>query len=53
MIKSMPDKSERINSNSFDSRNWGALKEEFIVGRTIIRAWPPKAMASFFGEVDY
>lgn len=39
--------------HSFDSRNWGVLKREHIVGRTIIRAWPPKALASFFGDVDY
>lgn len=31
--------------HSFDSRKWGALKRENIVGRAIIRAWPPAVMA--------
>lgn len=32
-------------AHSFDSRKWGALKREYIVGRAIIRAWPPTALA--------
>jgi len=40
-------------THSFDSRKWGALSREYIVGRTIVRAWPPAAMASFFGDVNY
>lgn len=32
-------------ARSFDSRKWGALKREYIVGRALIRAWPPQAMA--------
>lgn len=40
-------------THSFDSRKWGALAREYIVGRTIIRAWPPTAMASFFSDIDY
>ena len=31
--------------HSFDSRKWGALKRENIVGRAIVRAWPPRVMA--------
>lgn len=40
-------------THSFDSRKWGALSGEYIVGRAILRAWPPTAMASFFAEVAY
>lgn len=40
-------------THSFDSRKWGALDREHIIGRAIIRAWPPTVMASFFGDVDY
>jgi len=32
-------------SHSFDSRKWGVLPKKYIVGRVIIRAWPPRAMA--------
>jgi len=32
-------------AHSFDSRKWGALKRGNIVGRVIIRAWPPAVMA--------
>lgn len=31
--------------HSFDSRRWGPLSKEYIVGRVLLRAWPPKAMA--------
>ncbi len=31
--------------HSFDSRRWGVLPEKYIVGRVIVRAWPPRAMA--------
>ena len=30
---------------SFDSRQWGALPEENIIGRVIFRAWPMSAFA--------
>ncbi|MGB2762639.1 MAG: signal peptidase I [Minisyncoccales bacterium] len=30
---------------SFDSRKWGALSKEDIIGRVIFRAWPAKALA--------
>ncbi|MCK4520656.1 signal peptidase I [Candidatus Parcubacteria bacterium] len=30
---------------SFDSRKWGVLPEEDIIGRVIFRAWPAKALA--------
>lgn len=33
--------------HSFDSRNWGALKRKSIVGRVVVRAWPPTALAHF------
>ena len=32
-------------AHSFDSRRWGPLSREFIVGRVLLRAWPPRAMA--------
>ncbi len=31
--------------HSFDSRKWGAVERESIIGRVIIRAWPPTALA--------
>lgn len=34
-------------AHSFDSRRWGPLSKEYIVGRVLLRAWPPKAMAYF------
>lgn len=34
-------------THSFDSRNWGVLKEEDIVGRVVFRAWPPLDMSLF------
>ena len=39
-------------THSFDSRNWGVLKEEDIVGRVVFRAWPPLDM-SFFALPQY
>jgi len=39
--------------HSFDSRSWGVLSKDFIVGRTIIRAWPPMGIGSFFGAPAY
>jgi len=29
---------------SFDSRSWGALPREYIIGRVVFRAWPPLQM---------
>lgn len=34
-------------AHSFDSRKWGPLSKEHIIGRVLLRAWPPKAMAYF------
>ena len=33
--------------HSYDSRNWGVLPQEYIIGRTIVRVFPPKAAAYF------
>lgn len=33
--------------HSFDSRDWGPLLEEYIIGRAILRVFPPIAMAYF------
>lgn len=35
---------------SFDSRRWGTLPREDIVGRVLIRAWPPTKVKAFWGE---
>ena len=34
-------------AHSYDSRNWGVLSGEYIIGRTIVRIFPPKAAAYF------
>lgn len=34
-------------SSSFDSRRWGPLKREYIIGRVIFRLWPFSALAKF------
>jgi len=34
-------------AHSFDSRSWGALKREDIVGRVVFRAWPPLDVTLF------
>ena len=34
-------------SHSFDSRNWGSLPREYIIGKVVLRAFPPTAMAYF------
>lgn len=33
--------------SSSDSRRWGVLPRENIIGRVFLRAWPPKAFAKF------
>ena len=33
--------------NSYDSRKWGAVKRSEIVGRALIRAWPPTRLSYF------
>jgi len=30
--------------NSSDSRHWGEVKEEYLVGRAVVRIWPPTAL---------
>lgn len=39
-------------SASHDSRRWGALKKDYIIGRTWIRAWPPDK-AEVFAAPNY
>ncbi len=39
-------------THSFDSRSWGSLKKEDIVGRVIFRAWPPLDV-TFFPILNY
>lgn len=34
-------------AHSFDSRSWGVLKKEDIVGRVVFRAWPPLDVTLF------
>ena len=33
--------------HSFDSRNWGTLSKDYIIGKVALRAFPPTAMAYF------
>jgi len=33
---------------SFDSREWGILPREYIIGKAIFRAWPFNALDTFF-----
>lgn len=40
-------------SNSSDSRIWGALKEDFIVGKAFIRLFPITKVDLFPGEYHY
>ena len=35
----------RLGMSSYDSRRWGSLPRENIIGRVVIRAWPVAAMA--------
>lgn len=37
-------------SLSFDSRSWGALDENLIVGKVALRIWPPEATKVFGAE---
>ncbi len=37
---------------SSDSRHWGAVKKELIVGRAVFRIWPPTAL-SVVEHADY
>ncbi|MEI9966095.1 MAG: S26 family signal peptidase [Candidatus Moraniibacteriota bacterium] len=32
---------------SFDSRSFGPLPKRDIIGRVLVRAWPPKHLALF------
>lgn len=34
-------------THSFDSRSWGVLKREDIIGKAIFRAWPPLDVSVF------
>jgi len=40
-------------SNSFDSRNWGILPKENIIGRTLFRVFPPARAAAYFIAPGY
>lgn len=35
---------------SYDSRHWGALNREDIVGRVFVRVWPPSKAQAFLSE---
>lgn len=36
---------------SKDSRSWGALEKEYIIGRVLLTAWPPTAISVFAAPV--
>ncbi len=38
--------------HSLDSRKWGVLNSEYIIGRAILRAWPPNALSPILAP-DY
>ena len=40
-------------SHSFDSRKWGVLLGEYIIGRVVIRAWPPLDLDEYFFKAPY
>jgi signal peptidase I len=37
-------------AESFDSRSWGPLKKEFILGKPVLRLWPVTKIGLFPGE---
>ena len=39
--------------HSFDSRKWGALPRENIIGRVVFRAWPVPDLGFFFSAPAY
>ncbi|MCL5011171.1 MAG: signal peptidase I [Patescibacteria group bacterium] len=39
--------------HSYDSRKWGAVPENDIVGRVVLRAWPPQKAEGYFKEIQY
>mgnify|MGYP001589964077 FL=1 len=40
-------------AHSSDSREWGMVNRKFIIGRTILRAWPLMYWTTYFSEVNY
>ncbi|MCX6789373.1 MAG: signal peptidase I [Candidatus Gribaldobacteria bacterium] len=40
-------------AHSFDSREWGVVNRKFIIGRTVLRAWPLVYWTTYFSEVNY
>lgn len=40
-------------THSFDSREWGMVNRKFIIGRTVLRAWPLIYWTTYFSEVNY
>lgn len=39
--------------HSFDSRKWGVLERKLIVGRVVLRAWPPQDITGFLSAPAY
>lgn len=39
-------------SQSFDSRNWGPLEDDLIIGVVRLRFWPPATFGSFASELN-
>lgn len=40
-------------SHSFDSRKWGILPRDYIIGRVVIRAWPLLDLDEYFFKMPY
>ena len=40
-------------AHSFDSREWGLVNRKFIIGRTVLRAWPLMYWTTYFSEINY
>lgn len=38
---------------SSDSRRWGTVPRDDIIGRVLLRAWPPTALAGYFEAPSY
>lgn len=40
-------------NKSSDSRNWGTITDDHVIGKVLLRAWPFNEMKLYLGETDY